>query len=375
MGALVFRLTPVFVVVAGLGLVAGPAAANFPGRNGPIYYAAPNPDPRPAFGTPGDSLCIPDGGPGIPDLPCVPVPVPAPTVEATDIVMQKPDQLRATEFTDTPDASELRPRVSADGRRVVFLRRVHGDEEQTGFYTAERGDKNERLVVQDHEGPYLYNSMTWSPDGRLVAVRCQPGTANPCEIVTLNSDGTGVTSINAPTGPRGRITRELSVTPDGTEVVYSTDGPSGVSTDWEVIVAKLDGSGSRNLGGGLTPDISPDGSTIAFTEGGSEPGCNRSTEIWTMSAADGSNRENISRLPCTNSPPDGNPEDHSLESDPEWSPDGQWIAYRFSDRFSGDGIGVIKADGSERKELIQPAAQEDTLSWSPAPGGVGPRPR
>lgn len=375
MNAFAFRLAPVLVVVAGLGVVAGPAAANFPGRNGAIYYAAPNPDPRPTFGTAGDSLCIPDGGPAIPDLPCVSVPVPVPTVEPTDIVMQEPGELRATEFTDTPDANELRPRVSADGRKVVFLRRDFGGDDKTGFYTADRGDKNERLVVHEKEGEYRYNSMAWSPDGRLVAVRCQPRTSNPCEIVTLNGDGTGISSIDAPTGPRGAIGPELSVTPDGTEVVYSTDGPSGVSTDWKVIVAKLDGSGSRNLGGGLAPDISPDGSTIAFTEGNLESGCNRSTEIWTMSAADGSNRENISRLPCTNSPPEGNPEDHSRESDPEWSPDGRWIAYTFSDRFSGDGIGVIRADGSERRELFQPAAREHTLSWSPAPGGVGPPPR
>ena len=362
---LVIRLAPVLVVVAGLGAVAGPAAANFPGRNGPLYYASPNPTPDPTVEVREGTVCL---APPV-CIPAAPLPPRVETSQGTDIVMQKADDLRPTAFTNTPGVDETGARVSADGRRIVFLRSFPGplggyDEDTTGFYTAERGDKNERLVLIQTEAPYRYHAMAWSPDDRLVAIRCRIKTWNPCEIVTLNSDGTQVTSINAPVGPKGLMDLDLSVTPDGTEVVYSTDAPDNT---WQVIVAKLDGSGSRNLGEGGSADISPDGSTIAFTSDTGEPGCDFREEIWTMSAADGSNRQNISRLPCENT---GIPAQHRDESAPEWSPDGKWIAHAYDN----SNIGLISADGSTRKELFRAQSWElrPTVSWGQPPGGGRP---
>jgi Tol biopolymer transport system component len=209
--------------------------------------------------------------------------------------------------------------------------------------------------------------MMWSPDGGLVAVRCPSNRPIPCEILTLNSDGTGATSLHAPTGPDGAILYDLSISPDGSEVAYSTDGPGGVRGGFEVIVAKLDGSGSRDLGEGQSPDISPDGSAIAFSSDTGEPGCQSRREVFTMNAADGSNRRNLSQLPCstgTSAPLGQNySEDH-----PEWSPDGRWIAFRPPN----EDVELISGDGSERRELFRPSAWGNTVSWSPAPGPAGP---
>ncbi len=60
---------------------------------------------------------------------------------------------------------------------------------------------------------------------------------------------------------------------------------------------------------------------------------------------------------------DGNVADHS----PAWSPDGNWIAFvRRAQQGPGSSIWVMRADGSELREITRPGPYQDTLpTWSP----------
>ena len=107
-----------------------------------------------------------------------------------------------------------------------------------------------------------------------------------------------------------------------------------------------DGNTTRSLGEGFNPDVSPDGTTIAFLIDTDE-----GKELWTMDV-DGSNRRFIHRYT------------QSLHTDGSyiaWSPDSQEIAY-----FTFEGIWEVTLDGTVRSILFIEGANIQAISWSPS---------
>ena len=107
-----------------------------------------------------------------------------------------------------------------------------------------------------------------------------------------------------------------------------------------------DGNTPRSLGEGFNPDVSPDGTTIAFLIDTDE-----GKELWTMDV-DGSNRRFIHRYI------------QSLHTDGSyiaWSPDSQEIAY-----FTFEGIWGVTLDGTVRRILFIEGANIQAISWSPS---------
>jgi TolB protein len=87
-------------------------------------------------------------------------------------------------------------------------------------------------------------------------------------------------------------------------------------------------------------DWSPDGRRLAYTTNGGIAVIN----------ADGSSRKVLR-----------SPKDRSDRS-PSWSPDGAWIAFASSGPHGNPGIWAMRADGSERRQLVRSGA---TPAWSP----------
>jgi Tol biopolymer transport system component len=137
----------------------------------------------------------------------------------------------------------------------------------------------------------------------------------------------------------------------------------------DIWLMQQNGTDWRQLtqGGRFTfPDISPNGSTVAFM--GQPFGVAGPAEIWTV-ASDGTNMRKLTASQGNN-------------RYPVWSPDGSMIAF-LSDR-SGDGlqVWVMKADGTDPKQLTFGGFAKDQVpDWSPdgsqlafvvtLPGGTG----
>jgi Tol biopolymer transport system component len=186
----------------------------------------------------------------------------------------------------------------------------------------------------------------WSPDGHkiLLTGSCGGGESG---FYIVNPDGTGATRIplvggGAPTWA-----------PSGQKFAFARGG--GV---W---VANIDGSGETQLHTSFydsSPAWSPDGTKIAFGSYG--PGVGHS-EIYTVNP----NGTGLTRL--TFRPPCGF--ECYNNDDPDWSPDGQKIAFHTSyeadsGEYFDDWIDVINADGTSSAGHVY-AGPVVAPAWSP----------
>ena len=202
---------------------------------------------------------------------------------------------RIWRITETLEAA--RPSVDAEGKLYVFHSRQEADRKPRLYRTYDA----EVRPLRRGDSTILGLAPSWVPDGRILYSGC---VRDDCGIIVMQSDGSRPRQIVA-----GSSETNPEASPDGRLVAFMSlrDG------NWEVYVARIDGSGLRRL----THDPANDGL-------------------------------------------------------PTWSPDGRHIAF-VSDRGGSWAVWVMKPDGSEQRRLfslggpldsrVQSAAPHETHGW------------
>lgn len=197
----------------------------------------------------------------------------------------------------------------------------------------------------------------WSPDGAQIVVEL--GYA----IYVVDVDGSNLKALHD-TGNRNRDAHSPSISPDGTEVVYSRRLKTKGWLNYDLVVSNIDGSDDRRLTEDESHDIapawSPDGSRIAFLSGrlaGEDLSDGQYTGGFTLftMAPDGSSVKSLARDIIVS------------QSPPIWSPDGRSLAFVANETPQSGNVytTVLYTVGSDGSNLRK---WSETLSrpvWSP----------
>ncbi|MBN1483467.1 MAG: alpha/beta fold hydrolase [Chloroflexia bacterium] len=201
---------------------------------------------------------------------------------------------------------------------------------------------------------------TATPPAQPTAAPAPPGTATPPPDTATTVPPTVPPTAVPKTEPTAASTPTPAVPPTETPIpATATPRPTlsgsggGVlafirarEDGWSINVINADGSEHRlilfHAQGLAYPEWSPDGQQIAFHK-------HQSDEVYSINVidADGSNEDRLT-------------DNGTQDSAPVWSPDGSQIA------FTRDGnIWIMNADGSDQRLLMEDPVMSDAADWSP----------
>jgi len=265
------------VACVGLGVVASPSRATFPGGNGLLVYEAQQGKHVQLF------TIRPQGGVAhqlthFTDSDAV---WPSWSPDGSQIAFERDFRGHAAIYTMNADGSGLRaltrtglhgrPSWSPDGKTIVFSTLVPGHEALVSLIGADgAGLRTLASMPLPAKGgcPCLgLNSPTFSPDGRRIAFTWTKA-AYVSAIFTISSSGRGLTRI---TPWKDSVADKIDWDPGGNRIAFSSPefGKPGVSST--VFTVAADGSAIHQLthttGGKVNNGFdswSPDGTKIAF---------------------------------------------------------------------------------------------------------------
>ena len=222
------------------------------------------------------------------------------------------------------------PAFSPDGKTLAFYG-YYGKKTWSIHTINVDGSERKRLTREEN---ILDSSPTWTRDGKQILFGRVDG--KEYTIWIMNSDGSQQRQIEGINGGGPYITKN-------NRLLYYSYFPD---PKVEICIADIDGSNSIALTNNdfveLHPDMSPDGTKIAFMS-------NRdgNFEIYTM-GADGSNQTRLTF--------------EGVNWDPIWSPDGTRILFN-SNRDGKNDIFVMNSDGSSMINITDNGAGNTHPAW------------
>ncbi len=237
------------------------------------------------------------------------------------------------------------PRWSPDGKYVVFDR-AQGDDVQ--IVVAGIDGSNPAPLV---DGPGRNLAPSWSPDSARIAFASNRDGGD-LDIFVADSNGLNIQQI---TTNNYRDTFP-DWSPSGDRIVFVSDRDG----DNEIHVMDADGSNvkqiTRSPQQDLFPSWSPDGQKIAFARLGGF-----TMDLYVVDW-DGSN---LRRLTDNQTAGDSTKVEVA-DGYPEWSPDGEWIAFQ-STRYGAPQLFVMPSTGGQVSSLTDQGISGTSLSWIPDP--------
>jgi len=198
-------------------------------------------------------------------------------------------------------------------------------------------DRTIFAAVTNEPGAELYPSL--APDGKRVAYADKASGNWDIHVRTVGSDE----SVNL-TRDSAEDDTQPAFSPDGRRIAFRSDRQGG-----GIFVMSADGSGvTRVAGEGFNPAWSPDGTRLLYAEEGilrPEDRTGRLSRLWVVEVAGG--RKTLLR------------KDDGVQ--PQWSPNGQLIAYWGIDLDSHRDIWVAPASGGQGVRITR----DEHLNWNP----------
>jgi dipeptidyl aminopeptidase/acylaminoacyl peptidase len=251
----------------------------------------------------------------------------------------------------TDEVAQTRAEASTSGAQVVQTEGDDFEDAATGPRRLRRElghlcRQRRRIRIGLTTSPAREYDPSWSPDGRKIAYRYQPGEDEAeAEIYVMNADGSGKRNLTRSPGQD----HSPAWSPDGSKISFASTRGGLLPHIW---LMNADGSSPTRVTttvGGEYPAWSPDGRTIAFdvntdVEPNIDPGSAAGFDIFVINA-DGSGLRRLTNAPA---------EDQGAS----WSSDGTWIIYHRSRLWRGprealdDELGRIGAKAAHRSRRL-----------------------
>jgi Tol biopolymer transport system component len=247
-----------------------------------------------------------------------------------------------------------------------------------------RASSNGKIAFMRHHDIYVMNSdgtgqtnltttkvgvggQVWSPNGKQIAFFARPAGKRSLDIYVTNADGTGETNL---TRTKASTEAAPSWSPDSKKLTYLRGSDPNDELFTDIYVMNSDGTSQTGLikardtkyfvAGFESPEWSPDGEKIAFM---------RTTRVVPDNSASSSAVPATGPSGLYTMKPDGTglrklSKKMSYAQSPLWSPGGKELV------FSGAGEKkyIVNADGTELRVLL-PGAQVHISSYSWSPNG------
>lgn len=195
-------------------------------------------------------------------------------------------------------------------------------------------------------GKWLDLFPSFTPDGQNLVFSSNRASSNPTLWQIKVEGGGGITKITYSLAED----HSSSVSSDGSVIAYtSIPARAKESQIWTV---RKDGSLPTQLREGESPQISPDGGKILFVRKDNDSGKN---QMWLMNI-DGSVETQLTQNI-----------DYDV-IDPRWSPDGKWIVFSSDEGFDSKknrnyDIWLMASDGYRRMQLTTNGSRDDGPCW------------
>lgn len=233
------------------------------------------------------------------------------------------------------DGAYAAPRWSPDGTK--FLVRVESIDESgevfAGIIVAVDANTGSIVDLSAAGGAAADGNANWSPDGEQIVFDARRGDDRVQNIYIMNADGSQSVRLTDDT----REGQYPAWSPDGSKIAYTVVDDQ----NFDVWVMDSDGSNARNVTNDPAADNwatwSPDSRQLAFFST-RQPNEGSDGRVWVIDV-DGSNPHPVS--------PGG-------MGEPDWSPDGNWIAVNCG--LGPPRICAVSADGNRSIQLLESAA-------------------
>ncbi len=217
----------------------------------------------------------------------------------TEIFIVAPDTGDAFNVSRSPESEDRYPCWSPDGKRIAF---TSDRDQRTNLYVVKADGRGLRRIVNSPAVCYM-PSWQRTPRGERIVFGLHG--AQP-EMASVRPDGSQLRMLG--------VGHDPCLSPDGKTIAYTGEVPGGVS----VFLMDYEGGNKRRLvpgaskPGAVFPNWSPDSKSLVYSWPGGE-----ALELFVI-GADGSGNRQLTRSGGICTPA-------------AWSPDGEWISYRFTD--------------------------------------------
>ena len=266
---------------------------------------------------------------------------------SSDIWMISYDGKTERRVTFTAAESESSPRWSPDGKYLSFASSRPGPTKGSQIWVLDR-EGGEAMQLTEVKG--RLQGYEWSPDSKRIAMVI--GDPDPDEPAAD-------TPNTKP--PKPIVIDRYKYKQDGQG--YLLSGRHSYIYLYDVAAKKLDRL-TKGKTDESSPAWSPDGSRIAFTGNrNADPDRDPSSQLFVAEAKAGGVEKQVT--PLTN---------RAGRGSPEWSPDGKWLAYTESeekgvDAYSMSHLTLVPSDGSSAPARFKPTEDLDRgvsdLHYSP----------